>query len=275
MTLGGFVIFGNSRDTLPACLDGLAAVSDEVVAVDSGSRDGSREIVEARGIRTADLPWQGYGAARARAVDLLGRHDYVFFLDSDERLADGSLEAFRRWRASKPALPFYRLTREDWVELGGERFRYRSEGKNRLIRRDMARWTPGMIVHESLPRADLARMGAVIEHRFATSLEELGRKQVRYALLWALEAHARGRRAPPAALDRVHQWAHFVRDTIVKGALVRVGPKAVPVALMLARYHADKYRALRRVEQGAYAALEARLARGELRELFRDLDAVV
>ncbi|MFK9339948.1 glycosyltransferase, partial [Escherichia coli] len=91
MKLGGFVIHGNNVETLGACLDSLRSVSDEVVAVDSCSTDGSARLDEERGVRRIELPWQGYGAARAAAAEALRGCDYLFFLDADERLAEGSV----------------------------------------------------------------------------------------------------------------------------------------------------------------------------------------
>ena len=82
--LGGFVIHGNNKSTLKACVESLRSVCDEVVAVDSCSTDGSAELVRSLGARSETLPWQGFGAARAKAMSLLAPADYVFFLDSDE-----------------------------------------------------------------------------------------------------------------------------------------------------------------------------------------------
>ena len=68
MRLGGFVIHGNNADTLARCLDAIAAVADEVVAVDSCSSDGSAELARSRGIRQVVHRWEGYGAARQVAA---------------------------------------------------------------------------------------------------------------------------------------------------------------------------------------------------------------
>jgi (heptosyl)LPS beta-1,4-glucosyltransferase len=269
VSLGAFVIHGNARSTLGPCLDSLVAVADEVVTVDSGSDDGSAELVRERGLTSVQLPWQGYGAARARAAELLSRHDYLFYLDSDERLGEGGVQAFSRWRASSPALPYYYLCLEDWAELDGRRFLYRRETKKRVVRRDMATWTPAMIVHESLPRAPMGRLEATIVHRFATSVDEIASKQARYAVLWAVLAHRQGRRAPLLTLGPLRELTHVVRDAVIKGALFRGGRDGLRLARAVARYHGDKYRTLARVEEGHLRDLEVLLERGELEHFFR------
>lgn len=268
MRLGGFVIHGDAAATLGRCLDGLAAVCDELVAVDSGATDGSAELARARGARRIALPWQGYGAARAAAAEALRRCDYLFFLDSDEWLEAPAVEALRAWRASSPAAPAYTVIRRDWAELPTGRFLFASDPHVRLARPDHARWTRRMLVHEALPREGAAPLDAVVEHRFATSLEAFRAKEERYALLWALQAQAEGRRGKWPALQAP---AHALRLAVFKGALLRGGIPALRLAWGFGRYHARKYELLRALRAGAHPELARALAEDRLEALFRML----
>jgi glycosyltransferase involved in cell wall biosynthesis len=265
MRLGGYVLHRNNRDTLPDCLRSLLAVCDEVVAVDSMSTDGSVELARSMGARSVSFAWQGYGAARAAAVRELEGCDYLFFLDSDESLEPPAVERLRAWRQSSPQGPAYLLPRRDWAELEGQRFLYRTEWRARLVRRDAAVWKPEMIVHEALPRMKAERVHAPIEHRFATSIEKRSAKEYRYALLWALRAHAEGRKLKPAIFQRP---AHLVRDCLLHGALFRGGARAVRLAWAVAGYHAAKYTYLRELRQGGYPELVAAYSEGRYAELF-------
>jgi (heptosyl)LPS beta-1,4-glucosyltransferase len=159
----------------------------------------------------------------------------------------------------------YKLPRRDWAEVDGRRFRFRTEWLARLVRRDAALWSPEMIVHEALPRMPWTRVRAPIEHRFATSIEKRTQKEYRYALLWAVRAHAEGRRLKPVALQRV---AHVVRDGVVHGALFRGGLAALRLAWAVAGYHAAKYTYLRELRQGRHAELVQAYAEGRYAELF-------
>src|SRR5512140_898029 len=268
MRLGGFVIHGNNADTLPACLDSLAACCDEVVAVDSCSTDGSAELVRARGIRSANQPWQGYGAARARAVELLSRADYVLYLDADERLLPEGVERIRAWRSSSPSARYYRLPIRDWAELPGHRFVFRVHRRLRLVRRDAAAWRREMIVHESLSarRGEAVALDAPIDHRFATSIRARGEKEDRYALLWALRAHVEGRRSKWAWVQRP---AHALRNAVIKGALFRGGMDGWRLAWAVGRYHQLKYVYLDAVRAGRHASEMAAMREGRYEELFR------
>jgi (heptosyl)LPS beta-1,4-glucosyltransferase len=258
--LGGFVIHGNNADTLARCLDSLVAVADDVVAVDSCSTDGSARVVASRrGIRRLVRAWEGYGAARAAAVEALPGCDYYFFLDSDEWLRPDAVEALRAWKASAPEAPHHSLVLRDWADLPTGGFLFRTERRVRLVRRDHAVWTREMIVHEALPRATTVKLPIAFEHRFATGADSLRDKMEGYALLWAIKAHHEGRRPKPAGLQRA---AHVLRDALVKGALFRGGLAALPLCEAMAHYHARKHELLRALRRGEHAELVRAYAEG-------------
>jgi glycosyltransferase involved in cell wall biosynthesis len=268
MGIGGFVIHGSNASTLPRCLDSIAALCDRLVAVDCGSIDGSAELAASRGFEVIRRPWEGYGAARRVAADALGDCEWLFFLDSDEYLKPAALEALRAWRSAPSPEPLVELTRKDWAHLGGAPFLYRTEHHVRLVRRDHARWTRGMIVHEALPPARVRRLRADLEHLFVSDLDCMRRKLERYALLWALRFHEEGRRGKCPPIQRV---AHLVRELVLKRAAFTGRREAYELAVAIAGYHSEKYRILREVAEGRHDRLVALLREDRLVELFAAL----
>ena len=122
-----------------------------------------------------------------------------------------------------------------------------------------------MVIHEAMPRAGTITLGAAIHDRFATSLGGRAEKEDRYALLWALRAHAEGRRRKAAWPQRL---AHTLRNGVLKGAVARGGVDGLRLAWTVSRYHARKYQYLREIDQGGHAAAVTALREGRLRELF-------
>lgn len=263
--LGGYVIHGDARDTLPRCLDSLLAVCDEVVAVHSGSTDGSADLDRERGVRVIDHPWEGYGAARAVAARALAHCDYQLFLDSDEWFEPPAIEALRAWKGAGPAEARYVLLRNDWAELPTGRFRFRTEHHVRIARRDAATWDRSMVVHEALPRAGAVETGITFEHRFVTDIAALGAKEDRYALLWALAAHRDGRRAKAPLPSKV---LHALRFALAKGALLRGGAQGWRLAKTVASYHGRKHELLAEVAAGGHAEARRALAEGRYGDLY-------
>src|SRR5690348_15314604 len=94
--LSACIITLNEADRIGACLASLA-FCDEIVLVDSGSTDGTREIASDAGARVVENAFDGYRAQKDFAVKQ-ARNDWVLCLDADERVTPqlrASIEAAR------------------------------------------------------------------------------------------------------------------------------------------------------------------------------------
>lgn len=80
---------------LPACLDSVARLVDEIVAVDTGSSDNSVQILESYGARVYHHAWRDDFAEARNAALRQARGRWVLFLDADERF-EGSARALRQ-----------------------------------------------------------------------------------------------------------------------------------------------------------------------------------
>jgi tetratricopeptide (TPR) repeat protein len=80
------MIVRDEEDNLPACLATVADLVDEIIVVDTGSADRTREIAASFGARVHDFPWcDSFAAARNEGL----RHatgQWVLWLDADDRL---------------------------------------------------------------------------------------------------------------------------------------------------------------------------------------------
>jgi N-acetylglucosaminyl-diphospho-decaprenol L-rhamnosyltransferase len=75
-------------DSIPAALDGI---STDVVVVDNGSRDGTAELLEARGCRVVRSTNVGFAGGINRGVREAADSDAILVLNPDVRLAPGSI----------------------------------------------------------------------------------------------------------------------------------------------------------------------------------------
>ena len=90
------MIVKNEERTLPACLEAAQPWVDEIVVVDTGSTDRTREIADGFGARVHEWAWRDdFAAARNESL----RHatgDWILALDADEVLTPESGPALRR-----------------------------------------------------------------------------------------------------------------------------------------------------------------------------------
>jgi tetratricopeptide (TPR) repeat protein len=80
---------------LPGCLASVEGAVDELVVVDTGSRDDTAALARAAGARVIELPWADDFSAPRNAAARAATGDFVLVLDADERLAPGAASGIR------------------------------------------------------------------------------------------------------------------------------------------------------------------------------------
>ena len=79
------VIISKNEEKFIANAVESALFSDEVLILDSGSTDNTCAIAQQLGAKVLHQDWLGFGAQKNKAVELAS-NDWVFVLDSDERI---------------------------------------------------------------------------------------------------------------------------------------------------------------------------------------------
>ena len=249
------IITLNEERNLPGALRSVAGVADEVVVVDSGSTDKTREIAEAAGARFLTRAWtdysnqKNYAAARAR-------HDWILSIDADEQLSPELANAIRQWKGLEPAHPACSFSRRNhylggWVRHGG----WYPDRKARLYNRHRAQFSG--TVHESL-RVDgaLGRLDGDLLHYTMRSIEDHRRTTELYSTLSAQQNFERGRRNWRLAMIAAPPWSLFRTYVLQLGFLD--GWRGWRIAQMTARYSFLKYNKLGRLIREAALNLSGR-----------------
>jgi glycosyltransferase involved in cell wall biosynthesis len=86
LCISATIIVRNEESFLPACLKSIEPIVDEIVVVDTGSTDGTRDIARQFGARLIDFAWiDDFAAARNVAIEH-ARCDWMLYIDADERV---------------------------------------------------------------------------------------------------------------------------------------------------------------------------------------------
>jgi glycosyltransferase involved in cell wall biosynthesis len=142
--LSVYVIAYNDESNMRACLESLAGWGDELIVVDSHSRDQTAAISREFTNKVYQVEFKGFGDLRNQAVALT-THEWVFSLDSDERMTPELREEIRLMLRNEPDMDAYFVPRKNfflgrWIKHCGwypdyrqpqlfrkARFRYRNE----------------------------------------------------------------------------------------------------------------------------------------------------
>ena len=193
-TITACVIAQDEEERLPECLAGLE-FCDQVVVVDSGSRDRTRELAAAAGAKVVENPWPGFSAQRNVALDH-ATGDWVLEIDADERVTPELAAELRAFLADPPPVRMGAIPMRD-VFLGkalGPSIRY-PRYRHRLFRRGAFRHDESRSVHEGLwPDGPVHPFAGELRHLLASSWGEALADSRAYALLEAAQ-----RRRPGAA----------------------------------------------------------------------------
>ena len=208
----------NEEHNLPRALASLAGVADEIVVVDSGSKDRTVEIAKAGGVSFFERPFtnhadqKNYAASRAR-------NDWIFLLDADEELSSELRNSLLGWKQSEPEFSVYEMARLTWY-LGAwiHHSRWYPDFQRRLYRRDKASFS-GMI-HSALRfEGKAGRLSGNLLHYTIRTFAEHEAKIESYTTVIAGEMFSQGKRNWRAAMWLAAPWSWFQNYVMYLGFL--------------------------------------------------------
>lgn len=83
-TLTVCMIAQNEESTIGKALESVSGIADEIIVVDTGSTDNTKEIIRKFNAKVIDIPWE-HDFSKARNISLRGATcDYILCLDADE-----------------------------------------------------------------------------------------------------------------------------------------------------------------------------------------------
>ncbi len=254
MKISACVITLNEERNLPRCLKSIAPVVDEIVVIDSGSADTTREIATQFGARVVGQEWLGYVGQKNFALDQ-ATHPWVLSIDADEELSPELAESIAKLKsgpaADSPSAPngyevsrlvFYRGR---WIRHGD----WYPDRLVRLFRRAEARFTGGH-VHEKLELpGEHPILPGHLHHFTYENAADRSQRCARYAALWAQSAHEQGRRAFPWS-GPLHALVRLARCFLLKRGFLD-GGVGWDIAMGNAREVWLKYHLLRKLNESS------------------------
>ncbi len=149
VTISLCMIVKNEEAILSRCLDSVADLMDEIIIVDTGSSDGTKEIAKKYTSKVFDFTWiDDFSAARNFAFSK-ATMDYIYSADADEMLDEENRERFKKLK--EVLLPEVELVQMKYVTQGAEDAvqNVKKEYRPKLFKR-LREWTWIDPVHETV-----------------------------------------------------------------------------------------------------------------------------
>ena len=215
MPLSVAIITQDEENRLPHCLQSIS-FADEILVVDSGSRDHTVHIAKSFGCRVLSEDWRGYAKQKQFAVDHCA-NDWVLVLDADERLPEATQSLIReimdQGQGKYAAYSFLRknLFHNRWIRHCG----WWPDRVVRLVDRLQGRFNDSLVHEKWTTTGKIKGLDVAIEHRSFQSYSDLIHKMETYSSLAAKELARKGKRVGWWAPVSHGSWM-FVRTYLLE-----------------------------------------------------------
>lgn len=188
------IVAQNEERTIGRVIDAAGPICNEIILVDSGSTDKTKEIAADKGARVVHQDWLGYARQKNFAMDL-AQFDWILSLDADEIFTPALQAELLELIESPQMAKFdgYKIPRvlyigESAITHGG----FYPDAQLRLIKKDAGRFGE-RLVHEAIKMEGPCRvLKNHMDHYSYKNIEEFAAAMDKYARLSAQEFFQRG-----------------------------------------------------------------------------------
>ena len=180
----------NEEANIRRCLESVRW-ADEIIVVDAGSTDATRDICAEHGCRVIERAWEGYARQKNYAIGLATK-DWVLSVDADEEITSELAKEIRTALDSNGPAEAYDMPRSNlflgrWMRHGG----WYPDRQRRLFRRGSGAFKE-VPLHEhfvlSDPSARIGRLANPMKHYTYPTVSDFIARADRYT---TIEAEAR------------------------------------------------------------------------------------
>lgn len=214
--LTAILIAYNEEADLPRALRSLQGVADEIVVVDSGSTDRTREIAASLGARVSTRQVDSLAEQKNYAASFAS-NDWLLSIDCDEALDEELRASLLAWKASTPDKSGYDFALKTfyfgkWIRHSG----WYPDYKLRLYNKQRGKFHSAF--HESIRvEGPVGRLSGHLLHYTIGSVEEQRAKIDSLTTLAAQDLFTRGRKSWRGAMLFAPPW------TIVQRLVFQLG----------------------------------------------------
>jgi len=207
------IIAVNEEECIAKAIRSCLPFSDEIVLIDSGSRDATVQMAKHLGCSVYFHEWMGYAIQRNFGAEK-ARYDWIFFIDADEVVDEQLTQSLLHWK-QQPQLEMKAFAAWRIGDFWGTWLDTRPESHTRLYNKTVYQ-IKAVLVHEgpNVAQEQIIRLPGVIWHYGFRDVSDLISRFNRYTDLDAQQSHRMGSRfnwarlllKPPAKFLQQYLW---------------------------------------------------------------------
>lgn len=177
------IISYNEEDNIGRCIESIRDIAEEIIVVDSHSKDRTVEIAKSLGAKVFIEDWKGHVLQKNSALKKCSK-PWVLALDCDEVVSSELKQSIIN-ALKKPTHDGYEINRktyycERWIE-----YAWYPDWKLRLVKREKAKWT-GTDPHDRLTlEGTISRLNGDLFHYSYKNITDHFKRVVTYAVISA------------------------------------------------------------------------------------------
>ena len=251
--LSAVIITHNEEPNIEAAIKSVS-FADEVVVVDSGSTDRTREIAEKLEARVFQHEFEGYARQKNYALHKC-RFAWALILDADERIPESLQAEIKRVLENPGEVKGFSIGRNNYFM--GKLIRYSGWQGDRVIRliaREDASYAESRVHEEMQVRGKVTRLSNKMDHYTYRDLHSYLQKSWNYATLGAYDRYPKHGKVTAYHLLVKPVWG-FMNNYFLKLGFLD-GKVGLIIALQHSSYLFNRALKLWRLQEGENIPIE-------------------
>jgi glycosyltransferase involved in cell wall biosynthesis len=216
--LSVIIICKNEAINILDCIKS-ASFADELIVLDSGSDDGTIDLVKSTEAKLLITDWPGYGVQKNRAI-AASSGDWIFSLDADERISSELAEEIRNTISAEMSAVFDVPRSSLYVSKFMKHSGWNPDRTKRLFKRGYAKFSEN-IIHESLETNEvIGHLKAPLIHYSFRDFETVLIKINEYSTLSAKQSFSNKKTKASLKKAILHGMWAFFRTYLIKAGFL-------------------------------------------------------
>lgn len=179
-TISAIVITKNEAKDIRDCLESIKWV-DEIVVLDSGSKDDTLSICHEYTTRVYQTDWPGFGLQKNRALKK-ATGDWILSIDADERVPEALKQEIQQAIQQTELIGFHLPRQSYYCGRAIKHLRdWRRDAPLRLIKKGCGEFSDDIVHERIIPQGKTSHLQSKLIHLSYQDLEEVLEKVNRYS----------------------------------------------------------------------------------------------